>query len=544
MLAILMVSRRNISACSTVQLGRLAQIAVQVNTWTLRINKLFVIAQEQRRRGTDAQLRGIGRMQPTNVLFLMSDEHTRRALGCYGHPLIRTPNLDRLVAQGVRFTDAYCPSPICVPARASLATGRYVHTIRYWDNGHPYDGQVSSWGHRLISQGHRVTSIGKLHYRSTEDANGFDEEILPLHVVDGVGDLLGLIRDELPLRKKNRAYVTDAGAGESSYTQYDRNITQASIRWLRHEAPHYRDKPWVLFVSLVCPHMPLIAPAEFFNLYPLDHIPWPVQADAKTWPMHPAMVDFRQSFQFDEPYEEAEVRRASAAYFGLCSFLDDNIGRILQTLQETGLAANTRIIYTSDHGEDLGNRGLWGKFTMYEESAGIPLMMAGPDIPPGQVCSTPVSLIDCFPTLTEWVGATPHPDDAELLGCSLSTTASGTSPNRMVLSEYHAVGSRTASFMIRHGSYKYVHYAAYPPQLFDLATDPDETCDLASDAAYHKVLTACEARLRALVDPEAVDALAKQDQAQKVAAYGGEAAVRHRGSFGYTPAPGESVEFR
>lgn len=483
-------------------------------------------------------------MQPTNVLFLMSDEHTRRALGCYGHPLVRTPNLDRLAARGVRFTDAYCPSPICVPSRASLATGRYVHRIRYWDNGHPYDGQIPSWGHRLGAQGHRVTSIGKLHYRSSADDNGFAEEILPLHVVDGVGDLLGLIRDPLPLRKKNRAYVTDAGAGESSYTQYDRDITAASCHWLRHQAPHYRDQPWVLFVSLVCPHMPLIAPAAFFNLYPPAQMPWPIQADAASWPLHPALADLRQCFQFVEPYDEAEVRCAIAAYFGLCSFLDDNIGRILHTLHETGLAANTRIIYTSDHGEDLGNRGLWGKFTMYEESAGIPLIIAGPDIPSGQVCSTPVSLIDCFPTLTEWVGATPHPDDADLPGRSLLTTATAAAPERTILSEYHAVGSRTASFMIRHGSYKYVHYAAYPPQLFDLATDADETCDLAANPDYRQVRTVCEKRLRTLLQPEAVDALAKRDQAHKVAAYGGEAAVRRRGSFGYTPAPGETIDFR
>ena len=137
-------------------------------------------------------------MQPRNMLFIMSDEHSRRVLGCYGHDMIRTPNLDRLAARGVRFTDAYCNSPICVPSRASFATGRYVHQIRFWDNAFPYDGGVPSWGHRLIAAGHRSVSIGKLHYRSIEDDNGFDEEVMPLHVVDGVGDLLGMIRDDLP----------------------------------------------------------------------------------------------------------------------------------------------------------------------------------------------------------------------------------------------------------------------------------------------------------------------------------------------------------
>ena len=137
-------------------------------------------------------------MKPRNLLFIMSDEHNRRVLGCHGHPMIRTPNLDRLAARGVRFTDAYCNSPICVPSRASFATGRWVHQVRFWDNAIPYDGSIPSWGHRLQQAGHHATSIGKLHFRSADDRNGFDEEIMPLHVVDGVGDLLGLLRDDLP----------------------------------------------------------------------------------------------------------------------------------------------------------------------------------------------------------------------------------------------------------------------------------------------------------------------------------------------------------
>ena len=480
-------------------------------------------------------------MQTTNLLFLMSDEHSRKVLGCYGHPAVHTPHLDRLAAQGTRFTDAYCSSPICVPSRASLATGQYVHQIRFWDNAHPYDGRVPGWGHRLLAQGHRVTSIGKLHYRDSSDPNGFDEEILPLHVVDGMGDLLGLIRDELPLRKKNRGYVLAAGPGESSYTRYDHSIVEASVRWLREEAPRYGDRPWVLFVSLVCPHPPMIAPEQFFKLYRPEHMPWPVQGEPDSWPKHPAMEDFRQCFNFAEPCDEATVRQAVAAYLGLCSYLDHNIGRILRTLDETGLAARTRITYTSDHGEALGNRGIWGKFTMYEESAGVPLILAGPDIPPGQVCSTPVTLVDCFPTILECVGVQPHLEDTALPGHSLWRIARGEVPSRTILSEYHAVGSRGASFMIRQDSYKYVHYVGYPPQLFDLATDPNEKHDRATDPEYKSVLTACEAALRTLVDPEAVDALAKGDQAQKVVQYGGRDKVLARGSFGYTPAPGEAV---
>jgi choline-sulfatase len=188
-------------------------------------------------------------MRPRNLLFIMSDEHSRRVLGCYGHDMIRTPNMDRLAARGVRFTDAYCNSPICVPSRASFATGRYVHQIRFWDNAIPYDGSVPSWGHRLIAAGHRSVSIGKLHYRSTEDNNGFSEEIMPLHVVDGVGDPLGMIRDDLPVRAAALKLAEQAGPGDSDYQGYDERITDAAEHWLRQQASHPDDKPWVLFVS-------------------------------------------------------------------------------------------------------------------------------------------------------------------------------------------------------------------------------------------------------------------------------------------------------
>src|SRR5260370_4170305 len=140
-------------------------------------------------------------MKPANLLFILSDEHSRIVLGCYGHKMIRTPNLDRLAAQGVRFSDAYTNSPICVPARASLATGRYPHRIRFWDNGIAYDGTVPSWHHRLRDAGHEVVSIGKLHFRSGGDDNGFTEGIMPLHINDRIGYPCGWLRDP-PLSRR------------------------------------------------------------------------------------------------------------------------------------------------------------------------------------------------------------------------------------------------------------------------------------------------------------------------------------------------------
>jgi len=483
-------------------------------------------------------------VRPANLLFILSDEHNPRVLGCNGHAMIKTPNLDRLAARGTRFASAYTNCPICVPARASFATGRYVHQVRCWDNAIAYDGQAPAWGHRLMEQGHRVVSIGKLHYKETDPRrNGFDEEILPLHVVNGVGDLLGLIRDELPRRPGSAKLGPEAGRGESEYTRYDRSIAESAVRWLKEEAPRHAGKPWALYVGFVSPHFPLIAPPQFYDLYPEDAVPWPDMYDPRERPRHPFLDAMRKCLCYDEAFDAPMVRRAIAAYFGLVSFLDDNIRKILEALEQTGLAGSTRIVYSSDHGDNLGTRGMWGKSTMYEESAGIPLILAGPDVPSGQVCATPVTLADAFPTFIHGLGANRDARDRDLPGASLLDIAQGRVPNRTILSEYHAAGAVTGSYMIRRGRYKYIHYVGMPPMLFDLESDPFERTDLGRDPGYAAVRAECEAALRAVVDPESVDKLARADQRAHIEKHGGKEAILKKGTFRYSPPPGAKAAY-
>lgn len=477
-------------------------------------------------------------MKPANLLFILSDEHNPRVLGAAGHPMIKTPNLDRLAASGVRFTSAYCNSPICVPSRAALATGRYVHQNRFWDNAIAYDGSVPSWHRRLRDAGHEVTSIGKLHFRSADDDNGFTEEIMPLHIVDGVGDPLGWLRDPLPVRKAALRLGPDAGSGDSNYQNYDDKITAAAVDWLKERAARRPAKPWVLFVSLICPHFPLIARPEWYGLYPPDTVPEPALYAQHERPDHPYVAAIRECMVYDKAMDQEKRRKAIAAYFGLVSFVDDNIGKLLDALAATGLADTTRVLYSSDHGDNLGTRGLWGKSTMYEESAGVPMLFAGPDLPQGFVCREPVSLVDVFPTVTAGAGAPTHSDDRDLPGANLLDIVRGTAATRTVLSEYHAAGAATGAFMIRKGGFKYVHYVGMPPQLFDLDADPQEACDLGRDPEWGGLVAQCEAELRRVVDPEKADALARADQAERIAAMGGREAIIARGSFGYSPVPG------
>lgn len=469
-----------------------------------------------------------------NVLVLMSDQHNPKFLAFAGHEVVRTPNLDALASAGTYFDAAYCPSPICVPSRAAFATGRWVHEIRYWDNATGYDGAIEGWGHVLQRNGRRVESIGKLHYRREEDPTGFDRQHLPMHVKDGIGQVWGSVRDPLPRRDKASRMVSSAGSGESSYTRYDAAVTDRACEWLAEHSKQRED--WVLYVGLVAPHFPYVAPEQFFDLYDPGALPMPKLRPDDGHRRHRWVQTFAEVFPgLDDANSEEERRRCSAAYHGLVSYLDHNIGQIVDALHRTGVADRTVIIYTSDHGDLVGTRGLWGKSLLYEESAGIPMIISAPGVPTGQICHTPVTLVDCAPTI---LAGAKVPSDPELPGRSLLDLAvSPADHERVAFSEYHAMGAPTAAFLLRKGRYKLHHYVDYEPELFDLTADPEETTDLAADPEHVAVLTDLERELHRLVDPVEVDRLAKADQAALVERFGGPAQAALIGTPGYTPAP-------
>ncbi len=479
-------------------------------------------------------------MQPTNLLFICSDEHQAAATGCYGNPIVQTPHLDRLAAGGTRFDNAYTNCPICVPSRGSLATGRYVHDIRLWDNAFPYTGSHPAWGHRLQAQGYRADSIGKLHYRRAEDDDGFSEKIDAMYVAEGIGELISCIRENPPLRK-GRNGILNAGPGESAYLRYDARIADRAEHWLVDHAQD--EKPWALFASFVNPHPPFVAPQECFDLYSVDEMPLPVDWEESDWPRHPALERMRRYFGWEEAFSAEAIRQATATYYAQCTYADQKIGQVLTSLERNGLADSTRIIYTSDHGAMVGARGLWGKFTLYDDSCAVPLIVAGPDVPAGKVVQTPVSLVDCFPTILEAVGAERHPDDAALPGESLWQIADGPERERVVFSEYHAAGSRHGAFMVCDGHTKLVHYHNELPHLFDLDNDPQERVNLADLPAHQPLRQKMEAHLYGIVDVDAIDRLAKADQVAKLAEWGGEEAVLRRG-LSNSAIPGEKPIFQ
>lgn len=474
-----------------------------------------------------------------NLLVILSDQHQSRAMSCAGHPVARTPNLDALAARGTRFINAYTPSPICVPARAAFASGQYCHDIRLWDNAMPYTGTPLGWGHALQDKGIRVESIGKLHYRAAEDNAGFDVQHIPMHVHEGVGMVWGSIRDEAERvsHKDVRMMGDYVGPGESNYTKYDQAVTERTCDWLTAAADDAA--PWCLYVGLVAPHHPLVAPQKYYDLYPHDALPPDKLHPRDGYKQHPWLVKMADAMVGEEGWQdEAERRSAIAAYYGLTSYLDNNVGRIVAALRASGQYDNTTIIYSSDHGENLGVRGLWGKMNMYEESAAIPMIIApAPNLKaaPRAICGTTASLLDVSETILDHFEANLP---GKRPGRSLYSLADADDDTeRAVFSEYHAIGAVSGAFMLRKGRWKLIEYVGFEPELFDLVADPEELSDLAQSKDYADVLKALRAEMRLICDPEAVNKQAFADQEELIRGYGGKAIAVTLGAPSSTPPP-------
>lgn len=468
-----------------------------------------------------------------NVLILMSDEHAPEAAGFAGHPHALTPHLDALCERGTRFAAAYTSSPLCVPARASFATGQYVHQLGAWDNVHAYDGSAPSWGHRLQAAGVSCESIGKLHYKDASSPTGFDRQHRPMHIHEGVGSVWML--DRSPHAKQSeraRTLLRPIGTGESKYNVYDRLVTEDAVTWLADHANG--SKPWVLFVGLVAPHYPLTVAQRYLDLYADADIGMPRLHPRQGYVRHPWVEAMASYMPIDDSLTNDERQLAQRAYLGLISFMDAQIGRIVNSLDASGQREETLVIYTSDHGDNMGVRGLWAKGSLYRESAGIPMVLSGPGVAEGKVCSTPVSVVDLGATILDAAGL-----EAELgHGRSLLRLAAAPDdPDRAVFSEFHAVGSPSGGFMVCDGRFKYHHYVGYPPELFDLDADPGEGHDLAASTSHRLIVEQYEHKLRLVCNPEVVDRQAKQAQQLAMSAFGGAVAVRNQGTPGYTPVP-------
>ena len=444
-----------------------------------------------------------------NIVFLFSDEHAGAVMGNSGHPVVRTPHLDRLSEQSYTFDNAYCNYPICTPSRLSMLTGRYPHQIGAWDLGVIPDRQYPTWGDYLTEAGYETVLCGRTHFNGTDRLHGFSHRLL----------------DDLPrwcnrngrpprrtpdARRGSNSHVTECGPGDHEHTKYDRNVTDLAVDFLHEKAASPDDKPFLLYCGFMHPHFPLIALPEFLSQYDPDTLELPETWNEPLESQHPIIQHHRWAWRNDIPPPESVVRCALASYYALVSSLDAQIGRILEAIDASPLHEDTIVIYTSDHGEMAGHHGIWQKQCFYEPAVRVPLMLRLPSDEKGRVAEN-VSLVDVLPTLLEIAGLeVPSDLPGESLLEIAQHQANGTT--RAVLSEYHHMGMLNAGFMLKRGNYKLCHYVGSEPQLFNVEVDPLENDDLASKPEYTAIRDEMEVALRAVVNPEQEDARAKENQ--------------------------------
>ena len=447
-------------------------------------------------------------MNRPNLLLIMSDEHAPQFSGAYGHALVQTPNMDRLAHEGVLFERAYCNSPVCVPSRMSFMTGRYVHQIETWDNASPLSSEIPTWAHLLRAVGYDVVLAGKQHFIGADQLHGFRAQLArDLHA-----ELNHPISDwsaGTPAAAAPWPAPAQAGAGSTEEIETDDAVEAAALAYLRD--PARRDAPWVLNASFIAPHFPFIVPQRFWDRYPVDKIDLPVIPPGHLEGQHPVYQRIRSNFGLVN-YPQEQVRRARAGYYGLITYLDEKIGRLIAALDETGQRDNTLVVYCSDHGEMAGEHGLWRKSNFYEHSARIPLIMSWPGrLPSGHRVSQVVSLVDLTATLVEAAGAssTGLLDGDSLLGLA---RGSDDSWKDEAFSELHANGIARPIAMLRRGRYKLNYSLDDAPELYDLVADPGELRDLASDPDYRAIADDLRARLLAHWNPVELERKVRQSQ--------------------------------
>ena len=423
-----------------------------------------------------------------NIVIIMADQMTAALTGAYGHPVVRTPNLDGLAARGVRFDAAYTPCPLCTPARAAMMSGRYASRTRTYDNGGILASDVPTWAHHLRAAGYEVIAAGKMHFVGADQLHGFERRLTPDiypadfswtpdpdEPCDGADD-----------QTHGKAVVARrAGPCDGSeQIDYDDNVHARSLEFLRGRRG---DRPLCLLVSYSHPHPPYLCPRRFWEMYEGADIDLPALTDIPR-DRQSCMERWLHSFQGFSPADAAHaetIRRIHRAYYGMVSYIDEKVGEILAGLAEAGMAENTAVLFASDHGDMLGQRRQVQKRLFYEWSARVPLIGSFPGRwGEGATVSAPVNLIDLFGTLTELAGAVP-PIDVD--GRSILPLLTGKAPadeDRITFSEYQGEGVRGACFMARRGRFKYVYVHGHQRQLFDLQADPLEQTDLADVPAH------------------------------------------------------------
>jgi choline-sulfatase len=410
------------------------------------------------------------------------------------HPVVRTPNLDRIAARGAVFENTYCGSPLCAPSRAGMLSGVYGSDVNSFCNSTVWDGSLPTWPALLRDAGYVTMGTGKMDGNEAFDMGfsktfAFDNQ----HATDP--DVTSFFRRPLCFRPAERAQVDGRGVAERH--EHDAQFTATAIDFIQRQ--ERAAGPWALYCGTYLPHPPFAGMQEHYERY-LKVVVMPNLPPGHLEGMHDVFRQLRNFKDIATPIPDERQRRARAAYFAMITEVDEYVGRIWRALEESGQLDKTIFVYSSDHGESLGEHGLWLKNNLYDVAARVPMIVAGAGIPRGVRVGTPVAHVDLVRTFLEWGGAKTH---AKLRGHSLVPLMRGEPGDHpgWAYSESHSEGNCTGSFLIRRGDWKYIHFTAYEGLLFNLAEDPGEFDNRINDPAAQSVLKELRAILHSQVDP-------------------------------------------
>ncbi len=468
-----------------------------------------------------------------NILVIFSDEHNASVLGCYGNKIIRTPNLDRLASRGVMFESCYCNSPLCVPSRQSFTAGKYVSRVSAWNNNCRMPPDVASLPRILNAAGYESFLCGKMHY----DAScryGFTEIGGNMNNAEMTGKGKRRAADDLQTKPGYSERFVDFGPGETSANmKHDRAVTVGVTKFLKERQPG--GKPFFLVAGFLTPHFPLIVPENYWEHYE-DKVPMPVIPDGflDTLPLN--YQHLRVAFH-EENVPPNLVKEGRELYYGLTEWMDNQVGKVLATLASSAAASNTVVIYTTDHGENMGDHGLWWKSAMYEESARVPLIVSWPERwPGGQKREQACSLVDVAQTIAQ-IGGAKAPADWN--GTSMVNWLDHPDApwKDQAVSEYYAHDIASGYAMIRSDQYKYVYHTApdakHPAQreLYDLKADPEEFHNLANDPGQKALVEKLHAALVKEIgeEPEATEKRCRAEIAKGYGIAGGKKKAKKSG---------------
>lgn len=462
-----------------------------------------------------------------NVLLIMVDELAPQALPTYGNEVVQAANISRLAEKSVVFNKAYTNSPLCAPARASMLTGRLTPSIGAWDNGSELSSELPTLAHYLRRLGYTATLAGKMHFIGPDQLHGYQSRLTTdIYPADfsWTANWSRPPTDPNPAGVSMRPVLEAGPCLRNLQIDYDEEVQYQAEQWLWDRARNRDDKkPFFLTVSYTHPHPPFDAQQEFWDLYENLKIDLPRVPELPPEQLDPASLGLYYNHRRNQmPVSQDQVLRARRAYYAMISWIDQQIGKLLQTLKNSGLDENTIIIFTSDHGEMLGERGMWFKMSMYEWSVRVPLMISWPKHLEPKYVDANVSLVDILPTLLDLCGeglAKPNTPVEGLDGHSMRKLLKDGGDEKWgdtVISDFTAGGVPGPLRMIKDGNWKLITTGGHPPILFNLANDPDELNDLANDPSSQSILNRLMAKLTENYDVDEIQERVQKSQIRRL----------------------------